>query len=90
MFSLILILLFLLRQNRMSFFTCCMFRLESEKETGSVAEGEVYVQLANHFPNDPLKAQVSFGREPSLVCCINVQRNVNDSPVWPNIFPIVI
>ena len=34
-------------------------RLESEKETGSVAEGEVYIQLANQTNNQPLTSQVS-------------------------------
>ena len=34
-------------------------RLESEKETGSVAEGEVYIQLSNQTNNQPLSSQVS-------------------------------
>ena len=35
-------------------------RLESEKETSSVAEGEVYIQLANQAHNQPLTSQVSY------------------------------
>ena len=35
-------------------------RLESEKETGSVAEGEVYIQLSNQTNNQPLSSQVSY------------------------------
>ena len=34
-------------------------RLESEKETSSVAEGEVYIQLSNQANNQPLSSQVS-------------------------------
>ena len=37
------------------------FRLESEKETGSVAEGEVYIQLANQLGPDPLR-YTAFGK----------------------------
>ena len=37
------------------------FRLESnERETGSVADGEVYIQLANQFHQDSLKNPVSL------------------------------
>ena len=36
------------------------FRLESnERETGSVADGEVYIQLANQFHQESLKNPVS-------------------------------
>ena len=54
--NIIIILLLLINNNNI-----CITRLESEKETASVAEGdnsEVYIQLANQFTNEPLKPQV--------------------------------